>query len=271
MLRPLANRPPRAAKTAMALVAMAFWASIAGMSDSNPSLVTWGAMLLCTGGSALLATHWTVAARSLSGGIARSIVGGVVAGWFDALAYSVLTELTQMSCCRHADSMQFLGAFIGLTYGVVFTVPFAAVHGQRAERAPEAADRCMSLLGCWTGLVVLANGAFYSAMSRSRLLDSTCRVAGVAALVGVGSLGIIVILFSLARLVLRRTWVRRVRAGLVARWVVSPLENWRVDELDSVDPLFTTSFSGAVLASISEGEGYRSARRLRPWALVPDE
>ena len=254
----------------MALVAMAFWALVTGLSGSKTSLVTWGVMLLCTGACATLAAHWSLAARRLSGGIVRSIVGGMLAGWLDVLAYGILVEI-QMFCCGHGDTALFLGASVGLTYGVLFTVPLAAVHAQQAERAPEAADRFMTLLGCWTCLLILADGAFYSVVHESEFLDPTCRVVCVASLVGVGGLGILVIVLSLARLVLRRAWVRRVRTGAVAQWVVSPLEDWRVAELEGVNPLFTTSFSGAVLASINDGEGYRSARRLRPWALVPEQ
>jgi hypothetical protein len=52
--------------------------------------------------------------------------------------------------------------------------------------------------------------------------------------------------------------------------VVSSLDAWRGDELRGVESLLATRFPDAVLASVVEGEGYREAARLRPWALVPE-
>jgi hypothetical protein len=273
--------PARASAFAMVGTAVATSPPTLAVFAGNASTLAWVAMLTWTALLAWLVARWALSARALAGALVRVLGGGVLAGWLNSvLCFLACVALTPQFARDYAGSLSVLpivvvfglpiGGSIGLVYGLAFVIPVLVTRKKSSRPGPDAADRSLLGVGIWAAVLTLGTGlAILPDPGRLGLHGYLAWLCTVLPL-GVGGLAAGTAVLAFRGLCRRRRWLRRVRAGSVPGWVVSSLDAWRGDELRGVESLLPTRFPDAVLASVVEGEGYREASRLRPWALVPE-
>ncbi len=280
LLRPLlGSRAERVAAGGLVLVAVGTAPPYLAVFASDATLASWAAMLASTGLVAALVARGSLRCQEWTRGFWVATGLGFLLGWGNALScYAAYIQLT-----RHGTSSAFVdlgdvlfgGLFVGGGPGIAFGLTFAALlaltQSSRRRPGPEAVDQSLFTTGAWMTGTMVVFGAMTAYLPRFRLdvtPQGTFACSVLPAIVfwcGVTVAGV-----AALRVVLRRLWLRRVRAGRLPHWEVSALAEWNVEDLAGLAPLLTSPVPGAVLSRVVEGAGYRSARRRHPVALVPD-
>jgi hypothetical protein len=140
---------------------------------------------------------------------------------------------------------------------------------RRKRFSVQASDQAVLEAAGWL-LLVAGFAAGWAQVAFDGYLPGDAYLASLLLPTALGALAIAVIVCVGARLALRRRWLERVRSGSVPGWSVSPVDEWLADEVTHLQPLLPGPFQGEVLArTVSDGEGYRVARRRKAVALVP--
>jgi hypothetical protein len=199
-------------------------------------------------------------AQTRSGGACAIILGGVGAGLVNSgIALFLVTLAKDGSVQPLLIPMGmlfgcFYGGPLGLAYGLALAVIVVPALGAKVEPSFDAFDRVL----LWSGLWALAVGGVCVAVDGgARPLDWVVAAAGASAVV-----------CAAVRLVVRRAWLARVRAGKVDGWRVEP--RGHVEDV-GLSPFVRARSWDAVLVrdEVPASVPYRDPPLRRAVALVP--